>query len=332
MRRVLVAILLSGCYASHQPPADAPADAGACVSRALDEVLAIECPASVRAGERAAVTVVHRGPFCCAESAPDISVVHGVTAASVSATWDACACCPGGDCPCATLVEWRSVFEVEPQTPFVVRAGGRECRIDVETSPCEIGRSSPIAAPRYVREGDPVPVLVEGPGNGCGCVPRAFSPGLPHVELELCDCSNEDPCVDPGYQATVVLSVPAGFHTLYSASGGGRVGVEVSRTCVPTEAAVSEVERIAPRADRISDGAVWVRLRGIVSGCQAQVAPAFVEAGFDQRDHAIALYQCEVPCPAFLMLPFELDMYLGALSSGDHRVHVGGAVFPLHVP
>ncbi|MBZ0118216.1 MAG: hypothetical protein K8H88_14535 [Sandaracinaceae bacterium] len=341
-RYLLFGFLATGCYASHAPGLG---EAGVCTGSAPIDVLSIDCPASVRAGESATVVVLHRGPFCCAASEPSVRVAAAGPGIEVLADWDPCACCAeGGNCPCDRVIEWRSVLDTGPilSGPFVVRAGDQQCRVEVGGDACTNAGAGELSAPRYARAGDPVPVLLtSGASGGCGCTPRASSPQPDRVALELCECSNEDPCVDPGYQATVALTMSEGVHEVTLLAGSPSTSVEVSARCTGpvSDVRVTEVQWLAPDPGLVQDAerATWIRVRGVELRCclDPAIATSFARPAPGQREHDVPLFDCAPePCDCAMGMPrdFELDVHLGALEPGTHTVRIAGTALELVVP
>jgi hypothetical protein len=95
-------------------------------------------------------------------------------------------------------------------------------------------------APIAVGIGERIPVHVRRlAGEGCGCTPegrRWIGREGPLVAgLEVCGCSDEDPCVDPGYEATVIAveSAAAGVTRVTAAASELEVAVVDPAECGP---------------------------------------------------------------------------------------------------
>jgi hypothetical protein len=370
---LLLPLALSGCFLSHERGpgrdggtsrdggrrVDAPPLPGPDAPPALDGgpsecsidpgvVVGLDCPESAPRGERITVTVRTHMLGCCAVSAP-----AGTTARSIGPdTWEidapysVCRCCEM--CLCEPVVGTRTIT-LEPPSGSTLRVVARdlgcETRIEGPTS-CRTLRADDWMAPHHVAVGEPIPVrVVHAGGVSCGCSPRAelATPGGPELSFLACDCSDVDPCVDGGYEATAIAtgaSAPgmAQFHHPYP---GGRVGVEVHDRADCVDDLFILVDSLAlaapdPRFIAEDPRATWIELRGHQRRCCGEPAllvdhspagggPTLVLSRLDCNPDL-----CD--CAIGHRVDFVEHHFLGSLPPGTTRVVAGSHRLDILVP
>lgn len=210
---------------------------------------------------------------------------------------------------------------------------------DAAPSTCQTIPADEWIAPRAVPAGGHASVLMRtGISAGCGCVPvsRLEDPGGPHVSFLACDCSNEDPCVDPGYDATATAEVLGAAGTqmqFYHPYAGGRVILEVVDPALATPVeSVDAIELVSPVSGYVTDVGrhVWVRVRGTARSCCFAPVPLVTQTGPGALTVAnAAIDPCEcVGSPA----PWETFHDLGPLPAGHYGVTAHGLTVAIDVP
>lgn len=210
---------------------------------------------------------------------------------------------------------------------------------DAATGACQLLRADEWIAPRAVAAGGHASVLMRTtePG-GCGCTPsaRLEQPGGPTVSFLACDCSNADPCVDPGYDATATADVLGGAGTqmqFYHPYPGGRVVLEVVDPALTQPVTtVDAIELVSPAAGYLAgpDRHVWVRLRGTAPGCCAPPLPLVAQTAATSLTVTNA---AQDPCDCVgVPMAWETVHDLGPLPAGHYDVSAGGTSAAIDVP
>ncbi|MFO0684974.1 MAG: hypothetical protein U0234_23150 [Sandaracinus sp.] len=194
-------------------------------------------------------------------------------------------------------------------------------------------------APRAVPAGGHASVLMRtSSAAGCGCVPasRLEDPGGPYVSFLACDCANEDPCIDPGYDATATAEVRGAAGTqmqFYHPYAGGRVILEVvdPTLAAPVES-VDAIELVSPVSRYLTDVGrhVWVRIGGTARSCCLAPVPLVTQTGPGTLTVTnAALDACE--CVGSLAT-WETFHDLGPLPAGHYDVTANGLTVAIDVP
>ncbi len=211
--------------------------------------------------------------------------------------------------------------------------------LDGASSPCETIPAHEWIAPRAVAAGGHASVLMRTSAPaGCGCTPssRLEEPGGPRVSFLACDCSNEDPCVDPGYDATAtaeVLGSAGSQMQFYHPYPGGRVILEVvdPASAAPVDT-VDAIELVSPASGYLTDTGrhVWVRIRGTARSCCVAPLPLVTQAG----PTALTVTNAALdPCAcAGTPMSWETFHDLGPLPAGHYDVTAGGRTAAIDVP
>lgn len=364
----------SGCFSSHERTAGATADSGTPrdAARPIDAplpprpdarptldggpsecsvdpgvIVGLACPESVPRGTPITVDVRVHMLGCCAVSGP-----LGTTARSIAPdTWEieapysVCRCCDM--CMCEEIVSTRSVT-IEPPTGPVARIVARDvsCEVRVLDDACRTLRSDEWMAPAHVLVGETIPVRVfHFGGVSCGCAPRAelATPTGPELSFLACGCSDEDPCVDGGYEATAIAEGP-GFETqvqFFHPYPGGRVAVDVHRrgACgADASIVVDDLQVVAPVPSLIADDprATWIQVRAHQDRCCGDPGLHVTHTPSPGgTDLAITLGDC-TPDPCDCSSPHRVDAlsyhFLGSLPPGRTRVTAGGRTIAIDVP
>lgn len=368
----MLAATSSGCFASHERaprgdagaardtgrPTDVPVPSRRDATLGFDAsesecsidpgvIVGLDCPESVARGEPITVDVRVHMLGCCAVSAP-----IGTTARSIGpdsweleAPYSVCRCCEM--CMCEEIVSTRSVT-IEPPTGSVVRVVARDlsCEIRVLDDDCRTLRSDDWMAPRHVAVGEPIPVRVFHDGGvSCGCTPRTelATPAGPELSFLACGCSDLDPCVDPGYEATAIAAPASspGQVQFYHPYGGGRVVVDVHHpaTCVEDPSLVVDaLSQVAPDPRLIAEDprATWIAVRGHHDRCCGEPAVRVrVDPFSDGRRLSLLLRDCQ-PDPCDCAVPHRVEFverhFLGSLPSGTMTVRAGTHLLTITVP
>lgn len=296
------------------------------------------CPATVGVGEEIVVSVTHVPDSCCsADGARAVAVPRGDSAFLVSTLWDACSCCDVCDCVGAPVTQRVSLGVADRAGVVVASAGPHECEIAIVERSCEPLTIDEAHAPIGVAIGEPIPVLVRRhEGSGCGCVPRGARwigrEGPLVAGLEACDCSSEDPCVDPGYEATSIALEAAGEGpTSIETQGAAPLVVQGfdPAACYGAPSVVGLAIE-APSESLIGSGelGVWARIDLEAYYCCAGPA-SLVRTNAVTSPFSIALdvldcNQADCACVPTAPTRWSHWHWLGALAPGEYDLRVGG--------
>lgn len=212
-------------------------------------------------------------------------------------------------------------------------------------SACRTVRADQWITPTVVSLGQPISVLMRADiGVGCGCVPSAqvTPPSGPTAAFFACDCSDSDPCIDPGYDATFVtppttIAEPQQFYHPYP---GGRVIVDVAAlgTCVATDT-LRTITLVSPDEAHTTSTPThwWVRASGTQLRCcgTPHVMIDATSAPGPRTQIRVSASDCAPdPCDCAMGSPVNYDAYadLGVLAPGDYDVVGGPAMLTLTVP
>jgi hypothetical protein len=354
----------SGCYAEHgldgrtdagsAPRADtAPAldtgtiavDGGSC--RALPtNVNGLSCPSVVAPGAPVSVTLDHGASACCGDDAARLVASRtGDHTITLSPSWDSCGCCE--DCECVGPVVSQSI-DVGPLTAGTWTvigdaARGVTCTIIVEAVDCDSHPIDEAIVPDASPFDEPLPVLLRASGGSCGCIPRGEydtgREGGTHVGLERCGCSDIDPCVDPGYEATALVPVPPFIGPFMASTDVGPITsqiVDVS-TCNPGPRVVS-LEPLGIDPSVIHDAPIHVFGRVVYEAafCCAMPLPLAREVRVGAIDRRVfELLNCvTVDCLCDLGPPQRVEgiVYLGVFAPGATNIRFGELALTIDVP
>lgn len=363
----VLALGAAGCFRSHgreaegdagpgrdagsRPDAariDAPSlDAGASECGADPGVIVgLECPESVPRGAPIAVSVRAHMLGCCAVSAPAGTTARALAPDTweIEAPYSVCRCCEM--CMCEEVTTTRAVTLEPPAGPVVrVVAGELACEIRVLDDECRTLRADTWMAPRHVAVGEPIAVrVVHDRGVSCGCAPRAElgSPAGPELAFLACGCSDVDPCVDPGYEATALAEGPSSpmQAQFYHPYPGGRVVVDVHdrASCIADATlVVDSLTQVAPDPSLLAEDprATWVELRGHHDRCCGEPALLVEEDVVPGLGRALSLRDCS-PDPCDCAIPHRVDFvehhFLGSLPPGTTNVYAGSRTLTISVP
>lgn len=234
----------------------------------------------------------------------------------------------------------REDAAIEPDAASPIDAGASDAFApDDAASECGLLRADEWIAPRAVAAGGRAPVLMRTTqSGGCGCTPsaRLEGPSGPGVSFLACACSNADPCVDPGYDATATADVTTAAGTqmqFYHPYPGGRVILEVVDPSVaqPVDT-VDAIELVSPASGYLTgpERHVWVRLRGTASACCAVPLPLVTQGA-----GAMLTVTNAAPDPCGCVgspMPWETFHDLGPLPAGHYVVSAGAMSAAIDVP
>ncbi len=355
-------LLMPGCFASHvRDRRDDGADAG--IGRrdagggiddggACEEVPSVvselACPRIVGPGDAIAVTVTHSPASCCSpEGARTRLDARGPRELEITTWWDACSCCEA--CACDGPPESERIELGAFGVGWVsVVAGDQRCEIEVRESDCHSVQGDEVHAPLAIARGEDIPLLMRHHmGRGCGCVPEASvrfgREGGSAVGIELCDCSSEDPCVDPGYEVTALHPGRDDAGTVVIAIGGGahrEIAIVDPASCAPGPE-VRGLRLAAPDESLQSDDprGHWAVLSLEETYC-CSTPTSLIERLESPSPFAIALLprNCappEVDCdcaPGIEPTRWEHWHFLGQLAPGHYSVRAGAHAIELDVP
>lgn len=347
------AALAPGCFASHglgiggeDPPRDAgPAPAtdagGAACGAIASAVGALSCPATVAPGEPIFADVTHAPSWCCEPGGGRARVEpRGDRAFEVVTWWDACACCAECECVGAPRTERLALGAFERGVVRVV-AGGERCAIEVRERECRTIDADEVHAPMAVARGEAIPVLLRrSVGAGCGCTPRGSEhfgrEGGQYAALDACDCSDEDPCVDAGYEATAIMTAFEGTdaQTIETSAGAVQVAIVDPDRCTPgPDVRALRIE--APSESRIGERPAgwWAVLELEQSYCCAapvsRVEVARAGELIELRPRSCVDSDCD--CVPHTPSHWEHWHFLGFLPAGRHVVRAGDRELALDV-
>jgi len=355
-----------GCYANHGPdgrpdaglssdaaprPDTAPAldvgviDGGSCRPLSSNANV-LRCPSAVEPGMPVWVELEHGASACCGEDAARLTASRtGERTVTLSPSWDSCGCCEA--CECVGPVVNQPI-DVGPLTEGIWTviadpARGLSCTIVVGPLECEVHPISQAIVPDASPMDEPLPVLLRASGGSCGCTPRGWynmpREGRPFAGLERCGCSDLDPCVDPGYEATALIPVPPFAGPLIANTDVGPITTQIVgvATCIPGPRVVS-VEPLGIDPSLIHDAPIHVfaRVEYEEAFCCAQPIPLAREIPSDDTDaRAFALLNCvNVDCFCDGGAPRRVEgiVHLGIFSPGRSEVRVGDIALTVDVP
>lgn len=211
---------------------------------------------------------------------------------------------------------------------------------------CRTIRADEWIAPSVVPLGEPIPVLMRAnTGASCGCVPSSevAPPQGPTVSFLLCGCSDVDPCVDPGYDATFVspTETSAGQRQFYHPYAGGRVIIEVPdpSVCYPTTDSIGTITLVSPDGAHLTSTPAhwWIRVGGTETRCCGAPLVAVSQATTPGTRTTITLSTRECapdPCDCAIGTPTAYETYadLGPLPAGGYDVVGGTGTLAIDVP
>lgn len=361
----LTLVLLAGCYADHgldgradagsrdaeaRPDAapvfdgGAPIDAGMC--RALpSNVSELHCPSVVEPGAPVSVRLQHGASVCCGTDAARLTAsTTGERTITLSPSWDSCGCCEL--CACVGPVVEQPI-DVGPLTEGVWTvvgdaARGITCTIEVRALAWAIHPVEAAIVPAASPLDEELPVSMRAAGLSCGCTPRGWynrpREGLTQVGVERCECSDEDPCVDSGYEATALIPVPPFVGSFTASSDAGLVTSQIvdATSCMPGPRVISvEPLGIDPTLRHDAPIHVFARVTYEEAFCCARPLPLARELEGDPDRRAFALHDCtNVDCFCKPGPPQRLEdiVYLGVFPPGPSEIRVGDVDVRFEVP
>ena len=351
----LVSLGGAGCYESHLrsgatedggPRPDALVTDAAMCRPIPSNVGGLTCPALVAPGDPVLVTVQHAPGGCCGEDAAQLVARRtGPRAFALDASFDSCGCCELCDCVGPTVRQALDLGPLEEGTWTVVAdaARGFVCTIEVRASECRQQDITNAIAPTAVRLGERVPVLMRAPGLSCGCTPRGFfrfgREGGTFVGLEACGCSDIDPCVDAGYEATALVEGGDTLGAWRAMTSAGPVATQLVRpdACVPGPF-VRAIEPLCVDEDMTHDMPIRVFARvdyDAVFCCGEPLPVAIERFTGDPGARTYELQDClgiDCACDPGPPRPLTAIVYLGEFPPGAQRVQIGGVATTIVVP
>jgi hypothetical protein len=350
----LLSVALAGCFDSHgwRPPSadtDAgrdsgpfdPPDAGTC-GLAPSTATRLVCPASAVPGETISVDVSHAAVACCRDDGGRLEVRRvGPSVVEIDTRWDRCTCCEACACVGGAATEALAIGSFGPGR-VTVRAGALECEIEVAARECRDAPVGEVHAPRAIAPGDALPVLLRSAGSrGCGCVPSATAAlgraGQLWPTIEACGCSDVDPCVDPGYEATAIYEPGIVMGDVRIETPAGTVHVaRVDPTFCPASPVLGlRVEAPGRELVSASPGGWWLVIESEAYECCGPPL-SVVRETVSGHDRALSFLDCatgfDCLCKDVPPVPFEHWHFLGFLERGRHAVRAGGRVIEFDVP
>ncbi len=357
----LTLLLTAGCYAEHGldgrrdagrsdgsvrdagiawPDAPPIADAGLC--RALPTFIeGLRCPATAEAGAPVIVELTHSASACCGEDAARIEATRtGERGIVLTPSWDSCGCCEDCECVGPRVTQSIDVGPLSEGIWTVATDRAMGCTIVVGEFECVGHPVEAAIVPDASPIDEPLPVLLQASGLSCGCTPRGtyYMPreGPAFVGLERCSCSDEDPCVDAGYEATALVPVPP-FERPFTANTD--VGPITSQIVDPSRCGggmrVVGVAPIGIDPDVIHDAPVHVfaDVTYEASYCcspPTALARALPSAGFPAYELLnCTLEDCDCIGPVRTL---SAVVHLGTIAPGTTMVQLGGFDFPISIP
>jgi len=324
-------------------------DAAMCIGPAMvvdGSIEGLTCPTSVTLGGRAVVTVVSRSNECCPDSAAraeNVTRTMGGAEVAITAPYDLCDCCVTCRCIGSALTRDVVVAEVAG-SPIHVTAGSHECTIAIDGP--AICRDVPLTGghiPTAVAALAPIPIhLVSNGGfSGCGCEPRAVVDPTGQVSLSACNCCDDCPCIDIGYETTAVQGPIEGAPqnvpiTISSSPLLSTTIVDPSR-CTTSSATVTGLTPLAPN-DGLRQGqpvGAWVQLNAFDRRCCGEPLELVTTSRAPDGAIELTLAECRpdpCDCSPTNRRDASTPVYLGALASGAYTVRVGTVSTTLTVP
>lgn len=352
--------LVAGCAIDHGrgvSEADAgwhsaPADAGMCMGTPEireGDVQALVCPTSVSTGDRVVVSLTSGVALCCPDSAALPPVVSGHDAeVTLGVPYQLCDCCRLCRCVGSSITRDVVVSEAASGSQLHVTAGTQSCTIAIGPpamcTPVTIGAAH---VPTAVSVGHDVPVHVVSAGGtstGCSCSPRASvsvsGPTSGEVSLSACDCCLDCPCIDQGYEATLLLPAPSIAEPFAVAVAGAIAPLSTTLVdparCITSSVTVTELVPLAPSATLVRSGSAgWVELRGFDRRCCGEPLELVTAAMAPDGSIDLTLAECNpdpCDCAPDRMADATTAVYLGELAPGTHSVRAGGVSTTITVP
>jgi hypothetical protein len=347
--------LVAGCAMDHGRGASeldagwhsVPADAGMCMGTPEireGDVQALICPASVSTGDRVVVSLTSGIALCCPDSAALPPVVSGHDAeVTIGVPYQLCDCCRLCRCVGSSITRDVVVSEAASGSQLRVTAGTQSCTIVIGApAMCAPVSIAAAFAPAAVALGGEVPVhvaTIPGAGTGCSCAPRVSLDPSGAVALAACGCCLDCPCIDEGYEATLLLAPPpsVGPTTIALAQGGplSTTIVDPAR-CTTSGVTVTELVPLAPSATLIRSGSAgWVELHGFDRRCCGEPLELVTPTLAPDGSIDLTLAECNpdpCDCAPDRMADASTAVYLGQLTPGTHSVRAGAASTTITVP
>ena len=321
-------------------------DAATCAIATEDASIEdLSCPASIAAGGRAVVSVSTRSTACCPDSAaldPVVARTMGGDEVSITAPYDLCQCCT--TCRCIGSVVTRDVVVAEVAgSPIHVVAGGHECTIAIQAEaschPIDATRGEAPAATAALR---PITAHLVNDGSsstGCGCQPRGVADPTGAISLQACDCCEACPCIDIGYEATVVQTIEAPRDVPITLSVSPLVTTTVvdPTSCRDGTAIVSGLTTLGP-VENVAEAAPihgWVRVEAYDMRCCGEPLELVTSTSAPDGSIDLTLAECHpdlCDCAPSNRRDASTAVDLGVLSSGTHVVRAGAFTTTVTIP
>ncbi|MDH5494048.1 MAG: hypothetical protein OEY14_19010, partial [Myxococcales bacterium] len=178
--------------------------------------MSLECPGSVPEGSPVQVGLTHSAGLCCAEGSSELLISSVGFEHRLIPRWTLCDCCEA--CRCLGPIAEEVVdLGVLPPGRHVLRIREASCVIEVvgrrpppppPPGICGLSAADEIRMPRTLLRGQPLAIsILERSFPGCSCQPSLIG-SFPVYDLQLCECCEDCDCLDAGYEATRVESLP----------------------------------------------------------------------------------------------------------------------------
>ena len=342
--------LVPGCADDHGfsllSDSGAAPDAVMCTApRENGGIEALSCPASISAGGRAVVSLTTRSTSCCPDGAalaPVVTRTMGGDEVSITAPYDTCQCCT--TCRCIGNAITRDVVVAEVAgSPIHVVAGTHECTIAIQSpTMCHAIEATRGEAPTATPAMRPITAHLVNDGSastGCGCRPRGVSDATGAISLEACDCCEACPCVDIGYEATVVqvIETAPGVPITLSVSPLVTTTIVDPTTCRDGTAVVTGLTTLGP-VENVAEAAPihgWVRIEAHDMRCCGEPLELVTSTSAPDGSIDLTLAECHpdlCDCAPSNRRDASTAVDLGVLSSGTHVVRAGTFTTTVTIP
>jgi hypothetical protein len=177
--------------------------------------------------------------------------------------------------------------------------------------------------------------------TACGCAARGVSDPTGAISLQACDCCETCPCIDLGYEATIVQSfvegTPHDVPITLSLSPLVTTTIVDPASCGTSSAVVTGLTTLGP-VENLSEASPvhgWVRIEAYDMRCCGEPLELVTVVDGPDRSISLSLAECRpdlCDCAPTNRRDASTAVDLGELQPGTYHVQAGAFVTTVTIP